>query len=66
MGVVSFAYLVGGCLGTIALGVVVYLGLAWVLRAEELGEVYTLVTGRRRKHKLVGAPTVVPFRSENE
>ncbi|HKZ52827.1 MAG TPA: murein biosynthesis integral membrane protein MurJ [Candidatus Acidoferrales bacterium] len=66
MEVSSFARLAGGCLGTIALGAAVYLGLAWVLRAEELGEVYTLVTGRRWKKKLANAPVAMPFTSKNE
>jgi hypothetical protein len=31
---------------TISAGVAVYLGMAWLLRSDELGEVYTLATGR--------------------
>jgi len=34
--------------------------------AEELGEVYTLVTGRRWKKKLANAPVAMPFTSKNE
>lgn len=31
---------------TISAGVIVYLGMAWLLRSDELGEMYTLATGR--------------------
>jgi len=66
LAVSSFALLAAGCLGTIAFGVAVYLGLAWLLRAEELGEVYTLVTGRRGKETLAGAPAAVSLTPKNE
>jgi putative peptidoglycan lipid II flippase len=66
LAVSSFALLAAGCLGTIAFGVVIYLGLAWVLRAEELGEVYTLVTGRRDKAAPASASATVPLTPKNE
>lgn len=45
----GFADLLGRFLVTMAAGTGVYLGLAWVLRAEELGEFFVLVTGRQMK-----------------
>ena len=45
----GLAQLLPACLATVAAGMASYLALAWLLRAEELSEVYTLVTGRRMK-----------------
>lgn len=66
IGVSSFAALLGGCLATVAAGIGTYLALAWVLRAEELGEVYTLLTGRRMKEKLPGVPAAVSYTPNQE
>jgi len=52
--------LVGRCLATVAAGLISYLAAAWLLRAEELGEVYTLITGRRMKKKFPGIQAAVP------
>jgi putative peptidoglycan lipid II flippase len=46
-----FAVLAAGLALTIAVGVIIYLSLAWLLGSEELSEVYTLVTGRRLKEE---------------
>ncbi|MGH9804123.1 MAG: murein biosynthesis integral membrane protein MurJ [Candidatus Acidiferrales bacterium] len=56
----SFPWLVGGVALTIAAGLGVYLALAWLLRADELSEFYTLVTGRQLKKKAAGVETVLP------
>jgi putative peptidoglycan lipid II flippase len=45
----GLAMQVARVLGTVGAGMAGYLGLSWLLRAEELAEVYTLVTGRRLK-----------------
>ena len=66
MEVQGFASLLGWCLATVAAGMGVYLGLAWVLRAEELGEVYLLVAGRRAKEKLTGVPAALPYTPDNK
>ncbi len=57
----SFAVLVAGAVATIAVGVVLYFALAWVLRAEELAEVYTLVTGRKPGARLSALRPAVPL-----
>lgn len=46
-----FAVLAAGLALTIAVGVIIYLSLAWLLGSEELSEVYTLVTGRRLREE---------------
>lgn len=53
-------------LSTVVAGAGVYLGLAWLLRAEELGEVYTLVTGRRMKEGVGGVQAAVPSASDQD
>ncbi|MFQ5695384.1 MAG: murein biosynthesis integral membrane protein MurJ [Terriglobia bacterium] len=60
----AFAALFAGCLTTIAAGVGLYLILAWLLRSEELSEVRTLVTGRRRE-TLTGVGAAVPYTNNN-
>ncbi|MFQ5662280.1 MAG: murein biosynthesis integral membrane protein MurJ [Terriglobia bacterium] len=62
----SFALLVVGCLATILAGVGVYLGMAWLLRAEELSELHTLITGRRMQEKLAGVPAALPYTPNKE
>lgn len=57
----SFSVLLGGCLVAVAVGTGAYLALAWVLRAEELAELYTLVTGRRMKQKVAGVQAAVSY-----
>lgn len=66
MELTRFPALVSGVLVTIALGGAVYLALAWLLRAEELGEFYTLVTGRQVKEKLPGVQAPIPYTPKNE
>lgn len=61
-----FSVLLGGFLATLAAGFVVYLALAWVFRAEELSEFYTLLTGRRMKLKLAGVQAAVPYTPDNK
>jgi putative peptidoglycan lipid II flippase len=56
----SFAWLGTGVALTIAAGLGIYLGLAWLLRAEELHEFLTLVTGRQIKKKAMGVETAIP------
>ena len=56
----NFLWLVGGVALTITAGLGVYLALAWLLRADELSEFYTLVTGRQIKKKEAGVETVLP------
>lgn len=56
----SFSWLAVGVMVTIALGAATYMVLAWLMRAEELGEFYTLVTGRQVKEKLSGVQVAVP------
>ncbi len=55
-----FAPLTGGVVAALARGVAVFLGLTWLMGGEELGELYTLVTGRRVKKKLRGVEAGVP------
>lgn len=56
----SFPWLAAGVALTMTAGVGIYLGLAWLLRADELGEFYTLVTGRHLKKKATGVDAAVP------
>lgn len=65
MELTSFAALLTGVLVTIALAVGVYLVLAWLLRGDELGEFYTLVTGRQLKEKIPGVQAPLPYTPEN-
>jgi putative peptidoglycan lipid II flippase len=59
--VTRVAELLGRVLAAIAAGVASYLALAWLLRAEELAEVYTFVTGRQMKNpKLDSVAGIVP------
>lgn len=62
----QFSLLVGGCLATVAAGVLAYLLFAWLLRAEELSEVYTLVTGRQRKQGFAGVRAPAPYTPNNK
>jgi len=57
---VSGFALVSRTVAAVAAGMGIFLALAWLLRAEELGEVYTLVTGRRVKEELPGVAAVMP------
>ena len=57
---VSGFALVSRTVAAVAAGMGIFLALAWLLRAEELGEVYTLVTGRRVKAELPGVAAVMP------
>ncbi|MDA2913098.1 murein biosynthesis integral membrane protein MurJ [Acidobacteriia bacterium AH_259_A11_L15] len=57
----GLAQLLPACLATVAAGMASYLALAWLLRAEELGEVYTLVTGRRMKQGIPRVQAAVPY-----
>ncbi|MFQ5724003.1 MAG: murein biosynthesis integral membrane protein MurJ, partial [Terriglobia bacterium] len=57
----GLAQLLPACLGTVAAGMASYLALAWLLRAEELGEVYTLVTGRRMRERIPSVQAAVPY-----
>ncbi|HXE75121.1 MAG TPA: murein biosynthesis integral membrane protein MurJ [Candidatus Xenobia bacterium] len=67
MQVKSFPVLLALFVLVIAAGVVSYLALAWLLRAPELGEVYTLVTGRKhRASELPGVQGVVPGAPPND
>ena len=56
----SFPWLLAGVALTIAAGLGVYLALAWLLRADELSEFFTLVTGRQIKKKATGVEAVLP------
>ncbi|MBI2956763.1 MAG: murein biosynthesis integral membrane protein MurJ [Acidobacteria bacterium] len=61
MQVANFAVLLARFVATLAAGLGSYLLLAWLLRAEEMSEVYTLVTGRRaRKDRVAGVHAAVP------
>lgn len=62
----GFAALAVGVGATIGVGVVAYLFLAWLLRADELSEVYTLVTGRQVGQKLSGVTTPAPCTPKNK
>ena len=53
----EFSLLSVGCLTTIGIGIPAYWALAWLVRSEELNEVYTLVTGRSLTEKLRGTQT---------
>ncbi|MEE9234167.1 MAG: murein biosynthesis integral membrane protein MurJ [Candidatus Acidoferrales bacterium] len=57
----GLAQLLPACLATVAAGMASYLALAWLLRAEELSEVYTLVTGRRMKEGIPRVQAAVPY-----
>lgn len=60
-GAANFGLLLAAFVATIALGVVIYMAVAWLLRAEELGEFYTLLTGRQRAfNRLAGVGRAVP------
>lgn len=52
--------LVGWSAATVAFGILIYLSLAWLLRAEELNEVFTLLTGRLRPAGVSAATVAVP------
>ena len=66
-GASNFGLLLASFVATIALGVVLYMGVAWLLRAEELGEFYTLLTGRRRAfNRLAGVGGAVPDASHHK
>ncbi len=56
MQIQGFASLLGRFALVILAGAASYLTLAWLMRAHELGEVYTLITGR--KHSASGFPGV--------
>ena len=62
----SFAVLVVGFGVTLLVALGVYAFLAWLLRAEELGEVHTLVAGRRARATVEGASVVLPSASKNK
>ncbi|MGH9814136.1 MAG: lipid II flippase MurJ, partial [Candidatus Acidiferrales bacterium] len=60
-GTANFGLLLALFVATIALGVVIYMAVAWLLRAEELGEFYTLLTGRQRAfNRFAGVGGAVP------
>jgi putative peptidoglycan lipid II flippase len=62
----NFGLLLAAFVATIALGVGVFLATAWLLRAEELGEFYTLLTGRRRAFNRFAGVGVVPGASPHK
>ena len=62
----SFPWLVAGVMLTIAAGTGIYLGLAWLLRAGEVEEVYTLITGRRAAEQISGVQAPVPLTPDNK
>ncbi|MCH6553211.1 MAG: murein biosynthesis integral membrane protein MurJ [Acidobacteria bacterium] len=66
MEITAFSVLLGWFAATLVLGVLLYLGLAWLLRAEELGEFYTLVTGRRVRSGVPSVPAAVPSAPNQE
>ncbi|MFQ5777624.1 MAG: murein biosynthesis integral membrane protein MurJ [Terriglobia bacterium] len=61
----GLAGLLVGLGAMIAVGLGSYLLLAWALRAGELSEFYTLVTGRRMNHGAIGVQAAVPFPPNN-
>lgn len=52
--------LAGMLLVTIAGGLLLYIGVAWVFGAEELSEFFMLVSGRQLPKRLAGLPAVLP------
>lgn len=61
----GFLGLLAGLAGMIAVGLGCYVLLAWALRASELSEFYTLVTGRRMKQSLGGVQATAPVTPNN-
>lgn len=59
-GDMGFARLAGGCLLTVGMGMATFFGLAWSLRAGELGEVFTLITGRQPGIRMTRLAIPVP------
>jgi putative peptidoglycan lipid II flippase len=55
----SLARLAGELLATIGAAALLFLVLAWALRAEELGELYTFLTGRPAGEKFAGVQAPV-------
>ncbi len=67
MQVQGFASLLGRFTLVIAAGAGSYVALAWLMRAHELGEVYTLITGRQHHSpRFPGVQGIVPGAPPND